>query len=157
MANEVTLKDKTGELVDKLIEEDDIEKSKEYLDIFGVYNAKRNVARINKLNDLQDKINEQASKRLELRPDEMSDKDLISYMNAVQSQIEKSNQFVKQIVEQPTIQINQQNVSVNVENSATPELSKESRDRILKFIQEVQKQNEEIIEVDVEKVDDSTK
>lgn len=153
--NKLTFQEKNDILVDQIINEDNVERTKEMINLFNVNMAKKNVARVHKLNSLLDKVNDQAIDRFTRRPEDVSNKELLDYMSVVQTQIEKSSNMVKSISEAQPIQFNQQNnVTVNVNNDGKS-LNRESRERILNaiksIVKEAQEDNAEII--DVEPVD----
>ena len=78
------------ELVDQLINEDSIDKSKEMINLFNVNIAKKNTLRVLKVNELLDKVNEEAIKRVDESSDTLGNNDLINYMKAAQIQLDKS-------------------------------------------------------------------
>ena len=122
-------------------------------DVFKINDAKKNVFRINKLNNLLDKVTDEAIARFENRPGEMSNKEVIDYMNAVQNQIDKSKSIVD---ETKNINLTQVNNTVNVNiNNEQPTLTRESRERIVDFIKEIldnNKENTDIIDMTADEV-----
>lgn len=143
--------DKRDELIDQLMTEDDIEKSKEMINLFNINIAKKNTLRVAKVDELLDKVNDEALKRVTERPDEINDKDLLSYMNAAQNQIDRSMDTINSINDVPAINLTQDN-SVNI-NINQPELSKESRDRILNAVKKFMEINNgpEVIDAEVKR------
>lgn len=114
-------------------------------DAFKINDAKKNIFRINKLNNLLDKVTDEAIARFENRPGEMSNKEVIDYMNAVQNQIDKSKSIVD---ETKNINLTQVNNTVNVNiNNEQPTLTRESRERIVDFIKEILDNNKEITDI----------
>ena len=130
--------DKTDSLVNDIIEEDDIEKTKQLLNLFNVNIAKKNTLRVMKVDKLLDKVVDEALQRVEVRPDEINNKDLIAYASVAQSQIDKSMQIIKSVNETPAIQLNQQN---NINVNIGTELSRESRERVLKAVEQILNQD----------------
>ena len=143
--------DKRDELIDQLMTEDDLEKSKEMINLFNINIAKKNTLRVAKVDELLDKVNDEALKRVTERPDEINDKDLLSYMTAAQNQIDKSMNTINSINEVPAINLTQDN-SVNI-NINQPELTKESRDRILNAVKQFMEASNqpEVIEAKIKK------
>lgn len=114
-------------------------------DAFKINDAKKNIFRINKLNNLLDKVTDEAIARFENRPGEMSNKEVIDYMNAVQNQIDKSKSIID---ETKNINLTQVNNTVNVNiNNEQPTLTRESRERIVDFIKEILDNNKEITDI----------
>ena len=126
----------TQEIVDKIISETDPNAVKDLTQLFNMNLSKKSLVRLLKLNDLYDKVNDQAIERFEKRPDEISNKDLLDYMQVLQNSIEKAQRNLQGIGEQPTIQITQNTNTVNIGNDAT-KITKESKDRVFDFVRKV--------------------
>lgn len=117
-------------------------------DAFKINDAKKSVFRINKLNDLLDKVTDEALARFEQRPGEMSNKEVIDYMNVVQNQIDRFKDTVDKTREVKLTQVNN-NVNINI-NKEEPTLNRESRERIIDFIKEVlYTHNDNVIDAEV--------
>lgn len=104
-------------------------------DAFKINDTKKNVFRVNKLNDLLDKITEEASARFKNRPGEMSNKEVIDYMNAVSNQIDRSKNTLNQIKDVNLTQINN-TVNVNIDKKEAS-LNRESREKVIDFIKNI--------------------
>lgn len=128
--------EKITTLAHKVIEEQDFEQSKKLVDLFNWNISKKNVVRILKLNGLFDKISDQMIERFEKRPDEISNKDLLDYMQAVQTAIEKSTKSLAHVEEIPTIQL-QQNTQVNI--NVLDNFDRDAKERIANAIKEILK------------------
>ena len=123
------IKEVDENLLNQIVKSDDIDEIKDLTKLFNVNQNKKNLVRIAKLNDLLDKVSDKAIERIDLYADDISDKDLLGYMQTVQTVIEKSQKSVEAIDNTPMIQINQQN-NINVEG----ELSRESKEKVLNII-----------------------
>lgn len=121
-----------NELKNSLIKEDNVDKVKQLISAFNVNIAKKNILRISKYNELVDLVNNQIGERLSKCPGEMSNKDLIDYLNALNKSIDQSNKSVEMISDTPAIQINQVNI-----NADKPELSRESREKIMEAVKAI--------------------
>lgn len=110
-------------------------------DAFKINDTKKNVFRINKLNNLLDRITDEATARFEQRPGEMSNKEVIDYMNAVSNQIDRSKSTLNQIKDINLTQINN-TVNVNIDSNKENTLSRESRERVIDFIKDILKTSE---------------
>lgn len=143
----VSLATPQDKLEEKLINETDVEELKSIINLFNLNVQKKNILRSSKLSDLQDKVYEQMSERLDKKADEFSNQDLLSYFKTIQETISKSDNSLDKI-DIPAIQIqqNQLNVNVNAE-----ELNRESRAKILDAIQSIIN-NDDLIDVDFEEV-----
>ena len=131
MANELKTID---DLSEQLINESNPTQLQNIIDLFNVSFQKKNILRIQKLNELQDKIQTQIEKRLDNKIDEFSNKDLIDYFKVMQDSIiknsdnaEMQNAKVIQIIQ------NQTNVQNNLQKSEP--LSRESKEKISEAVQ----------------------
>lgn len=116
-------------LINQIIAESDIEKTKDLTHLFNINQNKKTMIRIDKLSGLQDHLVDQFAKRIAERPDEISNKELMDGIRIVQDIIERGQKQVEGVAQTPLIQFNQQNNSVNIGEDST-QLSKESRDRV---------------------------
>lgn len=160
--NEVATID-SNELIRKTAEELTLSiakaESKEELEAlyqkFNINNTKKNALRITQLNNLLDQVNEQAVERFSRRPETISNKEILDYMNAIQNQIERSQRTVDGIKDITAIQVNntQNNtVNIHVKDTDIPYLSKDSRDRITDLVASILQEsntvkNEDIIDI----------
>lgn len=115
------------DIAQELIEEKDPDKTKSLMNLFNLNFAKKNAIRLDTLSSLIDDVIAKVGQRLEKRPDEFSNKDLIDYLNALYQVADKSRQIVTGMEEIPAITLNQQN---NVIVNAADGLTKESKLRI---------------------------
>ena len=116
-------------LINQIIAEKDIEKTKDLTHLFNINQNKKTMIRIDKLSGLQDHLVDQFARRIEERPDEISNKELMDGIKIVQDIIERGQKQVESVEQTPLIQFNQQNNSVNIGEGGT-QLNKESRDRV---------------------------
>ena len=118
--------------------------------LFNLNITKKEMARAMQQDELLDLILQQASERLRKRPDELSTKDLLDYMNAFQSNIEKNQTYIDRVEEAPAIQYNDnKQVVLNIGN-----LTRDESENVIDFINDILKsvKTEEIKDV-VETVD----
>lgn len=154
--NIISLNAADNELAKNLIEEDNLDVIKNIAKKFSVNQAKKNILRIIKLNSLLDKVSDQAVERFEKRPDEISNRDLISYMQVVQNAIDKSQKYVDDIDTLPIIQLNKQENIVNI--NVGPELDRDSKERVIEVITTLlaytkqQEQEDNIIDIETEDI-----
>lgn len=116
-------------LINQIIAEKDLEKTKDLTHLFNINQNKKTMIRIDKLSGLQDDLVDQFVRRIAERPDEISNKELMDGIKIVQDIIERGQKQVEGVQQTPLIQFNQQNNSVNIGDGA-PQLSKESRDKV---------------------------
>lgn len=120
------------ELADQIIQAPDVKTLQQCLDIFNLNQSKKNALRALKLESLLDAVEDQAIERFQKRPDQISNKDLLDYMQVVSTQIEKSQKVADQLSVKPAIQINQQKNEVSV-NLGT-NLDKEGKERVIEAV-----------------------
>ena len=144
--------DRTSEdLITRIVTENDSEKLKDLVNLFNINQSKKNIVRADIFSKLLDKISIQMTERFEKKPGEFSNKDLLDYLTAVRSAIDKSD-IIPEDITIPVIQNNTQ-VNVNVDNN----LSRESKERIADAVGSILaklKANNSIIDIseDVEKI-----
>ena len=124
--------------------------------LFNMNQVKKNALRIIKLNDLLTKVEDQALERFEKRPDQVSNKELLDYMNAVSNQIEKAQNFSKETLstEVGGIKIKQEKTEVNI--NVAPVLNRNEKDQVVDVISVLLNQmkkpqsraNDDVVEVE---------
>ena len=87
----IPLDDSSNELAQKIINENDLTTVQNLTHLFNLNQAKKNVLRVIKMSSLLDKITDQITERVERRPGEFSNNDLLNYMNVVQASIDRAN------------------------------------------------------------------
>ena len=132
------LSQESAELINAIIAEQDIEKTKDLTYLFNINQNKKTMVRMDKLSELQDNLVAQFSKRIEERPDEISNQELMNALKIVQDIIERGQKQISGVNEQPLIQINQQTNSVNVGDEAVG-LSRESKQRVANVVSDLLK------------------
>lgn len=146
------LKEKTDDVVTKLIESQDADEIKRLTQLFNVNQMKKDAIRVIKLNDILDKLDDQVSERVEKYPEQFSNTDLLNYVNTIQQTISKSNQTITNINQTPLIQLNQQNNIVQVSEDT---LTRESREKIINMVKQFldsQEKDSEIVDISQEDV-----
>lgn len=125
--------------------------------LFNMNQVKKNALRIIKLTDLLTKVEDQALERFEKRPDQVSNKELLDYMNAVSNQIEKAQDFNKETLSMEVggIKIKQEKTEVNI--NVAPVLGRNEKDRVADVVSLLLNQmkkpqsninNDEVVEVE---------
>lgn len=127
-----TLRTSNEELTSKLLEEDNIDNIKNIIDLFNLNIKKKDVIRVSKLNDLQDKIYDQINARVTSNPHTFSNKDLITYFKVVQETIDKADTSSETMIA-PKVELNQNNVNINM----GPVLNRDSRQHVLDAVKNI--------------------
>lgn len=153
ITSEIKLREDTKDIAQKLVEESNPNQIKDLTQLFNLNLAKQNALRLLKYNDLLDYIADGMVERFEKRPDEMSNKDLMDYMNTIMSTIEKTQKSVQQTGEAPQVVINQQtNNQINIEST---ELNRDSRERVMDFIKSYLENIESLDNINIKEEDSS--
>lgn len=147
--DKVSLTTSPEEMVDSILEETNVDDLNDIIKLFNINLKKRNLIRSSKLSEVQDKVVEQIAARVEDRPDNFSNEDLLKYYKTIQDTLNKADTSLDQM-EVPTIQVNQQ---INV---GTDEFDRESRKRILDTVNQILKSAQDTSDVveEVEVIDD---
>ena len=144
--DKVSLTTPPQEMIDTILEETDADNLNDIIKLFNISLKKRNLIRSSKLSEVQDKVVDQIAARVEDRPDNFSNEDLLKYYKTIQDTLNKADTALD-TSEVPTIQVNQQ---INV---GTDEFDRESRKRILdtvnQILQSAKDTNEVVEEVEV--------
>lgn len=145
---------KSEELVEKIVDEQDSDKLKDLVGLFNINQSKKNILRADIYSKLLDKISIQMVERLDKKSGEFSNKDLLDYLTAVRTAIDKSD-IAPENINMPIIQNNTQ-VNVNIDSG----LNRESKERIIDSVRAIleraKNNNNQIIDIDekVEEIND---
>lgn len=115
-------------IINRVIEEEDINKTKSLAQLFNNNQSKKTMIRLNKMGGLLDKIVDQLITRVTEKPDNMSNQELLQAIKTIQDSVEKNQAHLNQNVDAPLIQINQQTNEIHL--SDDQQRSRESRERI---------------------------
>lgn len=132
--NLVPLENKSAEIAERIMAEDDIVSLQKEIQEFNINQSKKNVMRVMKYDYLLDKVSDQMIERVEKRPGEFSHSDLISYMQAIHGAMDRANKAINLVEETPAIALQQNNqVNINIGN----DLDSESKGRVIAAIQSI--------------------
>ncbi len=141
---DLSLTSAPDDMLDSIMKEEDLDNLKDIIKLFNLNMKKRDILRSSKLSEVQDKVVEQIAARVEDRPDNFSNDDLLKYYKTIQDTIAKTDTSLDKL-ETPTIQVNQQ---INVGT----EFNTESRKRILDTVNQILKSSQEVLEVEAKEV-----
>ena len=128
--SEDILNDETKDIVDRIVSSQDSQTITDLTKLFNINQIKKNVVRIDKLNALLDQVNDEA------RPDAISNRDLLDYMQVVQNSLDKSSKVVNSVDSVPIVQIHSQTNVFNVEDSNKITLDRDSRERVMEVVRQ---------------------
>ena len=126
------VKEKDNVLIDSILQEDNVDKLKDLTHLFNAYQTKRQILRVNALNDVQDALVAQMAARLQNLPNNFNNNDIAMWMKTVQQALDSTHEKIQEIDNTPTI-VNQTNTQINVNVEDT--LSRESREKIMDALQ----------------------
>ena len=129
-----TVKEKDNELIDTILQETDVDRLKDLTHVFNAFQAKRQILRVNALNDVQDALVAQMARRLQETPNNFNNNDIAMWMKTVQQTLDSAQNSVKSIDDVPAI-VNQNNTQINV--NVEDNLSRESREKIMDALQAI--------------------
>lgn len=138
------LDEKTLQIAQTIINEEDVDKIKDLTHLFNLNQAKKNVIRVMKLNGLLDTVSDKIIERFEKYPDNFSSADLLNYLQVTQNAIDKANKNLSLVEDTPVIQVNHNNqVNLNIIDS----YDRDSKERVMEFIKSVLAQSNSVEEV----------
>lgn len=137
---------KTSQIAQQIINEEDVDKVKDYTHLFNLNQAKKNVLRVMKLNGLLDVISDKIIDRFQKYPDNFSNADLLNYLQVTQNAIDKANKNLSLVEDTPVIQVNHNNqVNVNLVDT----FDRESKERVTAVIKAIlEKSDNNVLETD---------
>lgn len=125
-------------IVEKIIEADTKEQLVAQFDLFNMNQSKKNALRVIKLNTLLDKVEDQAIARMTKRPDMISNRELLDYMNVVSNQIDRANKQIDTLKDTPAISLKQENkTQVNI---TVGQVDHEGKEKVIDAISALIKQ-----------------
>ena len=137
VSTSASLDEKIQDLATQIVDEQDVDKTKNLISLFNWNMSKKNVSRVKKLNDLYDAVTEQMASRIASRADQFTNSDLLDYMKTIQGAIDTSSQNLTNAQEPPQI-VQQNNTQINVNIADT--FDRDAKMRILEAVQETLKQ-----------------
>lgn len=154
VSNKKSLDKSSEDLIKNIVLEQDPDRLKDLVSLFNTVQSKKNIVRVDAFSKLLDKISDQMIERFEKKPGEFSNKDLLDYLNAVRSAMDKSD-IVPENINMPVIQNNTQ-VNLNIDTG----LSKESKERVADAVNSILaklKNNNSVIDIteEVEEIDEN--
>lgn len=131
----------TKEIIGKIVAEQDMDKQKDLTALFNANQNKKTVMRMDRLGGLIDTLIDQASRRFQEKPDEMSNQDLLNGLKITQDLIEKSRQQINAVNDEPVplIQINQPDNSVHIDKDPISALNRDSREKVKDVVSQLLK------------------
>lgn len=122
----------------KIIEAPTKEDLQYQLELFNINQSKKNAMRIVKLTNLQNKVEDQAIERLETRPDQISNRELLEYITVISGQIDRAQKAIDSVKDAPAITINNQKNELNINLGA--QLDRDSKEKVMDVIAALLKQ-----------------
>ena len=147
------LDEQTKDIAQKILEEQDVDKIKNLTNLFNLNAQKRNVMRVIQMNGLLDDVTSEIVRRFESKPDNFSNEELLKYMQITENAIDRANKHLNLVEETGPIQYQQNNqVNINIVDT----LDRDSKDRVLEYVNSILKGNvpniEDVVEVKEDEV-----
>ncbi len=150
------LSGKSTDIIEQIVDSDPMQ-TKALINVFNMNEAKRNMLRLNKLNTLYGHVTDQMLQRIEARPDNFSNEDLVKYAKVTQDAIKNASDMVAKVIEEPAIQINNNMLNV-VNNTAAPVegLTRESKNKITNAVKAIlaKTNSQPVIDAETTEADD---
>ena len=119
-------------IVTDIINTEQGDELKDLIQLFNMNTAKKNVLRVNKLNELVDAISDEMLNRIK-NGDEISNKDLQGFLSASQNTLDKSSKVLDINSDTPSIQFNTQNNNITISTQEN-ELTRQERENVLGIV-----------------------
>lgn len=127
-------------IVNEIVNIEDPKELDSYLEKFNQNMSKKNLLRILKMNELSDKVVDEAIDRIENHPDELTHQELINYIKVSQEAINTKKNEVSTLT---PITLNQQNNNINVNVDSRDEdnirVDRRSKERIIDAVSKLLK------------------
>lgn len=152
------LESRSSQITSEILSQNELPKIKDLVDEFNLNQTKKNAFRIHQYSNLLDKISNEMEDRLTKNTDEFTNSDLLQYLQAIQSAMDKADKKLNGINDMnPSIVVNQ----INIENKET--LDRDSRMKIQETVKAILAASSKIKEdikdeiiVEPEEVDNNT-
>ena len=130
--NVVPINKKSSSIAQEILDASSLEDTQKLVKLFNLTQAKKNVIRVLKLNELLDNVQVEIISRFEEKPELFTNGDLIDYFQVTQTAIDRANKSLNLIEDIPAVQINQVNI-IKEESK----LSKDSVNKVISLIQNI--------------------
>ena len=132
-----------NDITNQIISENDPNKLEDLTQLFLLNKKKKDLARINKLSNLINTIDDEVINRFNDEPENFNNDQLVKYLTATQQIIDTTANNIEKV---PMIQINNQKNEIHIDDSG---LNKESRAKVLEVITSILNEGK-VIEAEVE-------
>lgn len=121
------------DIVHNIVTTNDPSSLNTYVDQFNLNMSKKNLLRILKMNELWDRVSDEAINRIENHPDEMTNMELLNFIKVAQESLNNSKKESDTVTTLHPITVNQQNntVNVNVKTSEDVRVNRRSKEKIM--------------------------
>lgn len=127
----------SADIAKQIVAENDLEKSKQLVDLFNMHQNKRNVLRVMKLNKITDKVLDVVDTRVSFYGNVIQDKDLVAYLRVLQDSNKLAAEQVNDLKEITPVQFNQTNNQVNI--NLISDLDRDQRENVYNAVQKILK------------------
>ena len=147
------LEQQTQQIVDDLVDAKTVDEAKDLTELFNLSQRKMDALHLLKLSKVRDTALSQMEERLEKRPHEFTNKDLMDYMNSFEKAIERAQGNVAQVRETPAItHLEQNNTTININDNLTRDEKRNIVEAVKSILKGCQPSETKIIDVPEEDI-----
>ena len=154
-SNKETLEESTDDIVNDIVKAETDEEFRQIVALFNLNQNKKDAIRIAKLQRLLGTIEDEAINRFK-KPSEMSNRDILDFLQVIENSIDKSNKKINEIETRPLVTVNNTTNNVNIEQLGN--LDRESREKVLETVEKIlalvdNEEQPEIIDAQVDTIE----
>ena len=135
------LQEDQKEVINNIIKADDKAELQRQFDLFNLNQSKKNAARVIKLEELRENIENQIIERFNKRPDQISNKELLEYLDVITTQIDKSQKVVDSVEQKDTIKALTKAATTQTTNEVNinlgTELTRDNKENVVTAIKDI--------------------
>lgn len=150
----LSLTDPEKELIYNILESNSKDDLQYQIDLFNLNQSKKNALRVIKLNKLLANIEDQVIERFKKRPDQISNKDLLDFLEVISNQVDKAQKSANMLEMNSAIKVTNQKNELNI--NVGPALDRDSKERVLdavKYILDSINKKDNSIVIDSEQIE----
>lgn len=137
---EIDLKQNEKEIISNIINAETKDELQKQFDLFNLTQSKKNAVRITKITDLMSDVEDEIYRRFHKRPDQISNKELLEFLQVLSSQVDRSQRNVdslenKDLIKKMADGVSKPNTDVTI-NLGT-NLDKDTKDNAMLAVKEI--------------------
>ena len=137
---EIDLKQNEKEIIANIVNAQTKDELQKQFDLFNLTQSKKNAVRITKITDLMSDVEDEIYRRFHKRPDQISNKDLLEFLQVLSNQVDRSQKNVdslenKDLIRKMADGVSKPNTDVTI-NLGT-NLDKDTKDNAMLAVKEI--------------------